>query len=103
MSKIINGKHLLASWGGGGGGGGEEGGRKKKTRNKKRTAATNITHEQRMERKTKEKDRVRARPCVEFSPSLAPQRVPVSRALCVIVLRSRGSVMSLILRGLKKR
>ena len=33
---------------------------------------------------------------------IGPQSVYVSRALCIIVLRSQGSDLSVILRGLKK-
>ena len=50
------------------------------------------------EEKRKKKYRVRDRPCVELSPSpslyIGPQRVHVSRALCIIVLRSRGCDLS---------
>ena len=68
--------------------------------------------------KRKKRSHVRARPCVELAHYLLSNKVYqrieltfthrsacvyVSRALCIIVLRTRGSDFSVILRGLKKK
>ena len=39
---------------------------------------------------------------IELTKHIGPQSVYVSRALCIVVLRSQGNDLSAILRGLKK-
>ena len=89
---------LASWWGGGGGGGGGRGGEKTTSEGKKIR---------------KKRSCHRACPCVELSPSLlsntvyqcieltkyiGPQRIHVSIALCIIVLWSQGSNLSVIKR-----